>query len=98
MYKIYIHIYVHTYIYTYIHTYIYIYIYIYILHIYIYIDIAGFYPSTFLQPVNSSKNSILNQVLKLNLFKRLSFFLSLCRKTLDRFSTLLHHCFYSYKP
>ena len=76
MYKIYIHIYVHTYIYTYIHTYIYIYIYIhiYITHIYIYIDIAGFYPSTFLQPVNSSKNSILNRVLKLNLFKRLFFF------------------------
>ena len=29
----------------------------------------GFYPTTFLQPVNSSKNSIFNWVLKLNLFK-----------------------------
>ena len=32
---------------------------------------ASFYPSTFLQPVNGSKNWILNWVLKLNLFKSL---------------------------
>ena len=30
---------------------------------------SGFYPSTFLQPVNDSKNSIMNWVLKLRLFK-----------------------------
>ena len=30
--------------------------------------LTGFYPSTFLQPINGSKNSILNWVLKLNLF------------------------------
>ena len=52
----------------------------------------GFYPSTFLQPLNGSKNSILNWVLKTNLFK--CFFLCLSKKTLDRF-IILHHCFYS---
>ena len=58
---------------------------------------AGFYPSTFLQPVNSTKNSILNWVLTLNLFKY--FFVCLSRKTLDRYSILLHHWFfYSFKP
>ena len=30
--------------------------------------LTDFYPSTFLQPINGSKNSILNWVLKLNLF------------------------------
>ena len=30
--------------------------------------LTGFYPSTFLQPIYGSKNSILNWVLKLNLF------------------------------
>ena len=53
----------------------------------------GFYPSTFLQPLNGSKNSILNWVLKPNLFKH--FFLCLSKKTLDRFFIILHHCFYS---
>ena len=53
----------------------------------------GFYPSTFLQPLNGSKNSILNWVLKPNLFKY--FFLCLSKKTLDRFFIILHHCFYS---
>ena len=56
----------------------------------------GFYPSTFLQPKNGSKNSILNWVLTLNLFKY--FFVCLSRKTLERYSILLHHCFYSYEP
>ena len=55
----------------------------------------GFYPNTFLQPVNGSKNSILNWVLKLNLLKSLQVFFSyVC---LDRSFILLHHC-YSYKP
>ena len=34
--------------------------------------LSGFYPGTFLQLVNGSKNSILNLVLKLNLFKSLA--------------------------
>ena len=43
--------------------------------------VAGFYPTTFLQPVNSSKNSILNWVLKLNLSKFFKvFFLYICLK------------------
>ena len=54
---------------------------------------AFFYPSTFLQPVNSTKNSILNWVLTLNLFKY--FFVCLSRKTLDRYSILLHHWFFT---
>ena len=63
---------------------------------------SGFYPSTFLQPVNGSKNSILNWVLKLNLFKFLQvffffFFKCLSRKTLDRFFILLY-LFLLYKP
>ena len=49
---------------------------------------AGFYPSTFLQLVNSTKNSILNWVLTLNLFKY--FFVCLSRKTLDRYCVLQH--------
>ena len=54
--------------------------------------LSGFHPSTFLQPVNSSKNSTLNWVLKLNLFKSVQvFFVCLSRKTIDRFFTLLHH-------
>ena len=36
---------------------------------------SGFYPSTFLQPVNGIKSSILYQVFKLNLFKSLQAFL-----------------------
>ena len=36
--------------------------------------LTGIFPSTFLQPVNCSKNSILNWVLKLNLFIFFSFF------------------------
>ena len=61
--------------------------------------LSGFYPSTFLQLVKGSKNSILNWVLKLIFFKYLQlFFLCLSRKTLDRFFILLHHCFYSCKP
>ena len=61
---------------------------------------AGFYPSTFLQSVNSSKNSILNWVLKLNFFKSLQvlFFVYSSRKTLDRFFILLQYCFCSCKP
>ena len=52
---------------------------------------SGFYPSTFLQLVNGSKNSILNWVLKLNLFKSLHFFLvCLPRKILDRFFLLFY--------
>ena len=44
---------------------------------------SGFYPSTFLQPVNS------NRIFKLNLFKSLQvFFVCLSRKTLDRFLIL----------
>ena len=39
---------------------------------------AGFYPSPFLQSANGSKNSILNWVLKLNLFKSLTYFLCFC--------------------
>ena len=48
---------------------------------------AGFFPSTFLQSVNSCKNSILNWVLKLNFFKSLQvlFFVYSSRKTLDGF-------------
>ena len=66
-------------------------------------SLSGFYSSTFLQLVNGSKDSILNRVFKLNLFKSLQvffffFFVSLSRKTLDRFLVLLHHHFYSYKP
>ena len=57
----------------------------------------GFYPTTFLQPVNGSKNSILNWVLKLNLFKFFQVFFYLSRKTIDRFFILLQYCFYSYK-
>ena len=54
--------------------------------------LSDFNPSTFLQPVNSSKNSTLNWVLKLNLFKSVQvFFVCLSRKTIDRFFTLLHH-------
>ena len=34
--------------------------------------LSGFYPGTFLQLVNGSKNSILNLVMKLNLFKSLA--------------------------
>ena len=61
--------------------------------------LSGFYPSTFLQLVKGSKNSILNWVLKLIFFNYLQlFFLCLSRKTLDRFFILLHHCFYSCKP
>ena len=61
--------------------------------------LPGFYPSTFLQPVNGCKNSILNWVLKLNLFKPLQiFFCMFVSKTLDRLFILLHHCFYSGKP
>ena len=61
--------------------------------------LSGFYPSTFLQLVKGSKNSILNWVLKLIFFKYLQLFFScLSRKTLDRFFILLHHCFYSCKP
>ena len=60
---------------------------------------AGFYPTTFLQPVDGSKNSILNWVLKLNFFKSLQvFFVCLSGKTLDRFFIILHHCFYFCKP
>ena len=59
---------------------------------------SGFYPTTFPQSVNSSKKSILNWVLKLNLSKFFQvFFVYLPRKTLDRFFILLKHCFYSYK-
>ena len=57
---------------------------------------SGFYPSTFLQPVNGSKNSLLYWVFKLNLFKY--FFVCLSRKTLERFFIFLHHWFCSYKP
>ena len=62
------------------------------------INHPSFYPSTFLQLLSGRKNSILNWVLKLNLFKSTQvFFLFLFRKILDRFFILLHHCFYSYK-
>ena len=37
-------------------------------------DKSCFYPSTFLQPVNGCKNSILNWVLNLNFFKSLQVF------------------------
>ena len=54
----------------------------------------GFYPSTFLQLVNGSKNSILNWVLKLNLFKSLQvFFLHVCQQKPKRFFIILHHWF-----
>ena len=60
---------------------------------------AGFYLSTFLQPVNGCKNSIFNWVLKLNFFKSLQvFFACLSRNNLNRFFILLHQCFYSCKP
>ena len=53
---------------------------------------ASFYPSTFLQPVNSSKNSILNWVLKLNFFISLQviFFVYVWKKP--------RQIFYSFKP
>ena len=54
-----------------------------------YLSHSGFYPSTFLQPVNGSKISILNWVLKLNLPVYSSFFVCLSRKTLDRFFQIL---------
>ena len=38
------------------------------------VELSGFYPSTFLQSVNGSKNSILNSALKLSLFKSLQVF------------------------
>ena len=53
-----------------------------------YLPHSGFYPSTFLQPVNGSKISILNWVLKLNLPVYARFFVCLSRKTLDRFFIL----------
>ena len=53
--------------------------------------LPGFYPSTFLQPVNGCKNSISSSLFKY-------FFVCLSRKTLDRLFILLHHCFYSGKP
>ena len=56
--------------------------------------IALVYPSTFLQLVNSSKNSILNWLLKLNLF---NYFFCMFRKTLDRYFILLYHCCYPHK-
>ena len=61
---------------------------------------AGFYPSTFLQPVNGRKNSILHWVLKLNFFKSLQvFFLYVgLEKSETDFCILLHHCFYFCKP
>ena len=55
---------------------------------------AGFYPSIFLQLVNGSKNSILDEFWKsisLSLLKY--FFECLSRKTLERFFILLHHFF-----
>ena len=54
---------------------------------------AGIFPSTFLQPVNSSKNWILNWVMKLNLFMCFSSFLFL--KHLERFSILFAYSSYS---
>ena len=43
------------------------------------VELSGFYPSTFLQSVNGSKNSILNSALKLSLFKSLQvFFFFVC--------------------
>ena len=61
---------------------------------------SGFYPSTFLQPINGSKNSILSWVLKLNFFECLQVFFCMVvyKKALARFFILLCHCFYSCKP
>ena len=36
---------------------------------YFHFGLSGFFPSTFLQPINGRKNSILNWVIKLNLIK-----------------------------
>ena len=46
-------------------------------------QMPGIFPSTFLQPVNGSKNSILNWVMKLNLFMCTFFW-----KAFEKFSTL----------
>ena len=61
---------------------------------------AGFYPSTFLQLANGSKNSFLNWVLKLYFLISLQvlFLYVYVEKPQTDFFILLHHCFYSCKP
>ena len=59
----------------------------------------GFYPSTLLQPVNSSKNAILIEFWNsISSFLCKYFFACLSGKILDRFFIFLSHCFYSCKP
>ena len=63
----------------------------YLVWIYLYVTVSvsvwsGILPSTFLQLVNGSKNSILNWVMKLNLF--IFFLLFFFLKSLDRVSVL----------
>ena len=63
------------------------------------LQLTGFYPSTFLQPVNGCKTQSWIELwnsISSSLFKY--FFVCLSRKTLDRFFILLNHCFYSCKP
>ena len=55
--------------------------------------ITSKFPSTFLKPVNGGKNSILNWVLKLNLF--LCLFLFCFWNTLERFSMIFTYFSYS---
>ena len=58
------------------------------------LQLTGFYPSTFLQPVNGCKTQSWIELwnsISSSLFKY--FFVCLSRKTLDRFFVLLHHFF-----
>ena len=64
--------------------------------------LAGFYPSTFLQPVNGTENSILNWVLKLSLFKSLQgffcFFLMFVKENPRQIFHSFTPLFLLYKP
>ena len=51
----------------------------------------GFYPNTFLQPVNGNKNS--NLELSFETKSLLVFLVCFSRKTQDRYFILLHHVF-----
>ena len=55
--------------------------------------LSGIFPSTFLQPVNGSKNSILNWVMKLSPFMCFYFYF-LFLKHLERFSILFTYSSY----
>ena len=56
---------------------------------------SGIFPSTFLQPVSGSKNSILNWVMKLNLLVFFFFFFFCFWNTLERFFILFTYSSYS---